>query len=345
MTRAPLARSILAFGSDMQWPAAITIPARNEEERIVPCLDAAQTALRGRGGIVLVVNGSNDATHDRARDWFTATGAAGLLLDLGDTPQGGVGGVRQQAVAAAVSRLAPRGIVLTTDADSRVFPDWLDANLAELTQADLICGTILPDGDEFAQLPRIISQRGAAEGEYVALTLALRALIDPLAHDPVPCGLGAAGASLAFRIPLYTDTGGIPAMPANEDRAFAAMAEDRGWRVRHSQKARVSTSCRLDGRAPGGMAEALAQRISDPDPLVDSALETADRTVQRARLRQARREGVVQFGPESMQVAQVDRQLARLEHTRMRLSDVARELPLLAAAVRAARADTERLSA
>ncbi|WP_159099545.1 glycosyltransferase [Alloyangia pacifica] len=345
MNRRPLAARSLAFGPETPWPAAITVPARNEAERIVPCLEAARMALRGRGGIVVVVNGSDDATFPRARDWFEATGTAGLLIDLADTPEGGVGAVRRQAVAAAAPRLASRGVVLTTDADSRVLPDWLDTNLSELTRADLICGSVLPDRDEFAQLPPIIAQRGAAEGEYVGLTLALRALIDPLAHDPAPCGLGAAGASLAFRMPLYTDTGGIPALPGNEDRAFAALAEGRGWRVRHSPDVRVSTSCRLDGRAPGGMAEALARRISDPDPMVDSALEPAHRTVQRSRLQRARRDGVAQFGPGSLQVARIDRQLAGLERTRMRLSDVARELPLLAAAVRAARADTERLTA
>ncbi|WP_428515087.1 glycosyltransferase family A protein [Roseovarius sp.] len=345
MNRRPLAARSLAFGPQTRWPAAITVPARNEAERIVPCLEAARMALQGRGGIVVVVNGSDDATFPRAQDWFADTGTAGLLMELAETPPGGVGAVRRQAVAAAAPRLARHGVVLTTDADSRVFPDWLDANLSELTQADLICGSVFPDADEFAQLPQIISQRGAAEGEYVALTLTLRALIDPLAHDPAPGGLGAAGASLAFRMPLYSDTGGIPALPGNEDRAFATIAEDRGWRVRHSQKVRVLTSCRLDGRAPGGMAEALARRISDPDPLVDSALEPADRTVQRLRLRQARRVGVVQFGAGSLQVARIDRQLAGLDRIRMRLSDVERELPLLAAAVCAEQADTERLTA
>ncbi len=345
MNRWPLARCSLAFGPDTPWAAAITIPARNEAARIVPCLQAARTALRGCGGIVLVVNGSDDATFSRARDWFAATGTAGLLLDLAETPPGGVGAVRRQAVAASASRLTRQGVVLTTDADSRVFPDWLDVNLSELKQADLICGSVVPDSSEFARLPRIISQRGAAEGEYTALTLAIRALIDPLAHDPAPSGLGASGASLAFRMPLHADVGGIPALPNNEDRGFAETAEDRGWRVRHSHGVRVSTSCRLDGRAPGGMAEALAARISDPDPLVDSALEPAARTVLRARLRQVRRDRVVQFGPDSPLVTRIDRRLTELERIRMRLSDVERELPLLAAAVSAARADMERLTA
>ncbi|QHQ35391.1 glycosyltransferase [Algicella marina] len=345
MIRRPFARRCLAFGNDTPWPAAITIPARNEAERIVHCLQAVRTALRGRGGIVLVVNGSDDATFSYAGEWFTATGTAGLLLDLAETPPEGVGAVRRQAVAAAARRLTRQGVVLTTDADSRVFPNWLDANLAELKHADLICGSVIPDAREFTRLPPIISQRGAAEGEYIALTLALRALIYPLTHDPAPCGLGASGASLAFRMPLYADTGGIPALPSCEDRAFAEAAEDRGWRVRHSPAARVSTSCRLDGRAPGGMAEALARRIADRDPLADSALEPAARTVLRLRLRQERRDRVAQFGPDAPQVAEIDAQLSGLEPIRMRLSDVEREMPLLASAVSAAQFDTERLTA
>ncbi|MBO9456193.1 hypothetical protein J7376_13360 [Paracoccus sp. R12_1] len=48
---------------------------------------------------------------------------------------------------------------MTTDADSRIFPDWVEANLDELNRADLICGTVLPDPAEFARLPPVIAGR------------------------------------------------------------------------------------------------------------------------------------------------------------------------------------------
>lgn len=65
--------------------------------------------------------------------------------------------MRRDLVAASAPYLAPRGVVMTTDADSQVFPDWVEANLDELDRADLICGTVLPDPAEFARLPPVIA--------------------------------------------------------------------------------------------------------------------------------------------------------------------------------------------
>lgn len=103
----------------------------------------------------------------------------------------------------------------------------------------------------------------------MALTIALKGTIDPVPHDPDPSHLSEPAASRAFRMPLYDDVGGFPALPSGEDRAFAERADLQGWQVRHSTRPRVQTSGRLEGRAPGGMAEALRFRIHAPDPLVD----------------------------------------------------------------------------
>ncbi|MEQ8898691.1 MAG: glycosyltransferase family 2 protein [Roseovarius sp.] len=318
------------FGDPHPWPVAITIPACNEAAHILRCLDAARTALRGRGGIVLAVNGSQDATWDKARTWFEETRTPGILLDLPITPAGGVGAVRHHAVTACARQLTPGGAVMTTDADSTVFPDWVDANLDELRHADLICGTVIADPTEFARLPPSIARLGAIEGEYVALTLAARRLLAPIPHDPDPSHLNEPGASLAFTMPLYRDVGGFPALTGSEDRIFAATAEARAWRLRHSAQARVSTSCRLEGRAPGGMAEALAGRITGADPLVDETLEPAAETLLRARLHHARRECLSRGRGAESALAAIETRLAAIERKRMRLSDVARETPLLA---------------
>lgn len=323
----------LDFGPTGPWPVAITIPARNEADRIVPCLNAAAESLRGRGGIVVAVNASGDDTFALVHAWFRDTGARGILLDEPAPPPGsGVGRARDLAVKACRWRLAPRAAVMTTDADSRVSADWVDANLAELARADLICGTVLPDPEEFARLPACIGARCAIEGEYAALTLAVRRLFDPLPWDPDPTHLHPAGASLAFRADLYADVGGIPDLQTAEDRAFAAAAEARGWRVRHSSAARVVTTCRLDGRAPNGMAGCLSARIFSADPLVDEALEPAATTILRAKLRgdMRRRMGHASF---AATWAQIEATRPDLRRTRLRLSDLGRELPVLAAAV------------
>lgn len=333
------------FGPPAPWPVAVTIPARDEAARIVPCLEAAAHSLRGRGGLVVVVNGSSDRTHARGAAWFEATGTPGVLLETPAFVTGGVGQARREAVAACVPRLAPGAAVMTTDADSQVFPDWVDANLDELDRADLICGNVLPDPAEFARLPPIIAERGAIEGAYVALTIAARTMLDPVAHDPDPTHLSEPGASLAFRMALYEDVGGIPPVPSGEDRAFAAVADARGWRVRHSSLARVRTSCRLRGRAPGGMARALAARIEDDDPFADEMLEPAAQTLLRARLRAGLRQIYANGTASPAALGCIREALGALPRVRMRLSDLRRELPLLSAAVAGCGIEPERQSA
>lgn len=318
-----------SLGTLRPWSLAVTIPARNEAARLPACLDAAARALRGRGGIVVSVNGSSDDTRGVALGWFARSGVSGMVLDEAHPPgSGGVGRARRLAIASSAHRFAPDAVVMTTDADSRVAPDWVDANIAELERADLICGTVLPDRREAARLPAVIASNGAPEGCYLALTIAARDLLDPVAHDPAPTHLNPAGASLAFRMALYSDIGGFEERSTGEDRAFAACAERRDWRVRHSARAQVVTSCRLEGRTEGGMAGALRARILDSDPLVDELLDPAAITILRARMRGSlrRRWHGAGFGAAW---AALEAQTPELRRERMRLSDLRRELPLL----------------
>lgn len=323
------------FGPASTWRVAITIPARNEERRILACLDAAFASLRDRGGIVVAVNGSQDATFARAQAWFRGSGASGIVLDdPSPMPSEGVGGARRKAINACLPRLSSASAIMTTDADSQVFNDWVDANLAELQQADLICGSVLPDAEEFASLPPVIARRGVLEGQYMALTLAAYYQIDPVPHDPCPSHINPAGASLAFRPALYSDLGGIPAIGMGEDRAFAAMAEARDWRIRHSSLAKVTTACRLYGRTSGGMAGALRARISEADPLVDELLRPARQTLLRAAMRAELRSrlGLRGFGTAW---SEIEASAPELRSPRMHMSDLARELPLLASGLAA----------
>ncbi|MCB1461154.1 MAG: glycosyltransferase family 2 protein [Nitratireductor sp.] len=333
------------FGGTHSWPVAVTIPARNEARRLLACLNTTSASLRGRGGIVVAVNGSTDETFALAEAWFRATGSSGILINEAEPPQGsGVGRARRLAIAACERRLADGAVVMTSDADSCVAGDWVDANFAELNGADLICGTVQPDPEEFAQLPATIGRRGAIEGEYMALTIAARTLLDPVPHDPAPTHLNAAGASLAFRMGLYHDVGGIPDLQLGEDRAFVAIAEKRGWRIRHSARAQVNTACRLRGRTSGGMAGALRARITEPDPLVDELLEPSRQTLLRARLRGALRKRCADSAGFEQEWKEVEKR-PDLQRVRLRLSDLTRELPFLTAAVAGLTSLPERRSA
>jgi hypothetical protein len=83
----------------------------------------------------------------------------------------------------------------------------------------------------------------------------------------------AAGASLGVTLAAYEAIGGLPLRPVGEDRALVAALQARDARVRHDPAVRVTTSCRLVGRAAGGMADTLQRRLIDPNMFCDEALE------------------------------------------------------------------------
>ncbi|UFM65956.1 glycosyltransferase family 2 protein [Paracoccus sp. MA] len=287
--------SIERFGPQEGWRYAAVIPARNEAARIADCLSAlaqSMSGARGRGAIVVVVNNTGDATRQLARQWWAARPhVSGLLLDCHIPARlACVGRARGLGLDLAAGMLAPDGVLMTSDADARVHPDWVAANLRELGRADLICGTVQPDAAELAGLPDAFMRHGAAEGRYMQALLKLIARLDPVPHEGT-AHRNAAGASLAFRLPLYTDIGGMPCLPQHEDRVFAANAEARDWRIRYAQTPVVHASCRLTGRTGGGMAAALRARITDDDPPCDEFLEPAGSAILRyglrGRLRQA----------------------------------------------------------
>jgi hypothetical protein len=81
-------------------------------------------------------------------------------------------------------------------------------------------------------------------------------------------------------------------VPSGEDRALIARLRLIDARIRHAPHIKVSVSGRLEGRAAGGMADTIKQRMHKPDELLDEAIEpVADayrRAVARAALRAAR---------------------------------------------------------
>ncbi|AWN52887.1 glycosyl transferase [Methylobacterium sp. 17Sr1-1] len=265
----------------------VAVPVRNEVDRIGPCLRAlaAQEGIAADGfGIVLFLNNCTDGT---------AEAVATLVPDLDvqvrvvarDFAGAQAGWARREAMEAAAGWLEETGsdgAILTTDADSRVPPDWVARNLAALAQgADAVAGTVALDAAEAARLPDALHARGRREGAYEALLVALESLIDPVAHDPWPRHATRSGASLAVRLPAYRAAGGMPALALGEDRAFVAALLRADARVRHAPGLVVVTSGRLDGRAPGGCADTMRQRCAVPETPCDPRLEPLTRALFR----------------------------------------------------------------
>ncbi|MFE1600306.1 glycosyltransferase [Methylobacterium sp. ID0610] len=268
--------------------AVVAIPARNEAERIGGCLSALGSQVgveAGSLGVVLFLNNCTDGTPDEVAALLPTLGLPARVIRC-DRAGAHAGWARREAMQAASAWLdeagAADGVLLTTDADSRVPPDWVACNLAAIAAgADAVAGGIGLDPEEARRLPDALHALGRLEACYDALLTELEARIDPLAHDPWPRHATASGASLAVRRAAYHRAGGMPALPVGEDRAFVAALRQNGARVRHDPAITVVTSGRLEGRAPGGAADTMRQRCMEPDAPCDPRLEALSRAVLR----------------------------------------------------------------
>lgn len=338
----------------------VAIPVCNESKRITGCLDALAQTLTDlpRAGIVLMVNNATDGSAQTAFRAMTTLGITGIVVDATLAPTiAHAGWARRLALDVAASWASPDGILMTTDADSRVAPDWAGANLELLADgAHLVCGRIAPDAAEAALLPTRNAPSDKLESIYTELSIELDARLDPRPHNPWPHHGRASGASLAIRVADYRAIGGMPPLPCSEDRAFAALVERHDMCVRHSDAPLVTVSCRLQGRASGGMADAIAARIADADSFADQRLLPAATTERRAMLRCAMRTAWAAKGNVHQLLreaglsardshattfgafwAEVEASTRTLSAPRMRPSDLARELPALRQLVARAR--------
>ena len=302
MNERVIAVSGVACIPDVRPRAIVAIPVRNEEDRIVACLDALARQV-GLGeadlGIVLLLNNCTDGT---AAVVVTIDMPWPMRVIIRNDPAASAGWARRIAMDAASAWLAETsvtdGVLLTSDADSRVGPDWVARNLAAISAgADLVAGRISLDSDEAASLPERLHARGRLEAEYEALLIEIDARLDPDPGNPWPCHWSKSGATLAVRHAVYRAVGGMPDMATGEDRAFVDTVRSHDFVVRHACDIEVVTSGRLDGRASGGVADTIKLRCDKPESPCDDRLERLHwliaRTIWRRRLRRLHHKGQI----------------------------------------------------
>ncbi len=246
--------------------------------------------------VLVLVNNSSDETAQVARS-LAATLPFQLVVEEVTLPPAlaHAGGARRTAMDRAAELLggatASGAALLSTDADGRADPTWLVANLAALAAgADAVAGAIEPDPAEAACLPAMLRVREAREAHYATLLDEMAALVDPDPDDPWPRHAAHSGASIALTLDAYHRVGGLPVVPMGEDRALFEALIRAEMRVRHCPAARVIVSCRLQGRAAGGMADTLRRRLAEADAApLDAQLEPALLALLRLRCRRALR--------------------------------------------------------
>lgn len=230
--------------------AVVVVPARDEEERIYASLEALATQRGiepGEYEVIVVLDACVDATAARVR-------AAGerwprMRLWAVPGPGRGAGAARALGMEIGCARLesvgAQRGLLASTDADSRVASDWLTRQLSALESgAEAVGGDIALDPGEAASLPPLLLERRRVE---LARRTAEAGALGPAEHAHF------AGASLGVTPSAYRRAGGMDAAPALEDQGFEDRLASGGIPIHRLSSVRVTTSARTDGRAERGL--------------------------------------------------------------------------------------------
>jgi GT2 family glycosyltransferase len=269
----------------------VVVPARDEAERIGPCLASLNEQRQGPDAVLLLLNNCTDGTETIAR---AMAPALRFKLDVlsRDLPPGqaNAGGARRCGMALAARRAGVDGMLLTTDADAIVPPDWVQRNLTALRQgADVVCGRAVIDPLEATIIPMHLHADDAREGRLIALLDEIGWILDPDPHDPLPRHTEASGASLAVSVAAFDRVGGIPAVASGEDRAFVEALRRIDARIRHDPAIEVIVSGRITGRAEGGMADTIRRRMVQQDEFTDDQVEPACDAFRRYDLRRRAR--------------------------------------------------------
>jgi GT2 family glycosyltransferase len=290
----------------------VAIPVKDEEKHLPACLTALARQLDRSGRlipptrirIVVFANNCTDRSANVARKLAKALSLNVRVVEEElPPPLAHAGAARRAAMDVAEAWLMeacdPTGVILTTDADSQVAPDWIAENLAAFDLgAEAVLGRIDLD-DDGKLLPAALHRRGELEDAYEKLLTELSWLLDPLPHNPWPHHSTISGATLGITRSAYCRVGRLPRVPLGEDKALVDLLSRADARIRYCPTVHVITSGRTKGRAPGGVADTLAIRSREPEAVCDEALEpfrTAfARAAWRGRLRRRHSTGRLAF--------------------------------------------------
>ena len=213
---------------------AIVIPAHNEADYLRACLAAIQHSIQllhmtqaQEVAVLVVLDNCSDDSLKIVQD----AGVAYLQCDFSCVGKTRDWGVRHMIDLGATW-------IACTDADSCVNPQWLLQQLKH-QPADAICGVV--QVDHWHQLSTDTQQ------QY------LKHYQDCMGHRHIH------GANLSFSSSAYIQAGGFKALPCHEDVALVEQMQKLNLKIVWSNLVRVTTSSRLDARAPEGFAHFLQQ--------------------------------------------------------------------------------------
>lgn len=255
-----------------QCEACVIVPVCDEAATLGPALRAL-AHQRERSGhaldhrryeVIVLANNCRDESAAVARQIAAQYPALPLhVVEIAlPAPHNHVGRARRLLMDEAAHRLLsanrPRGVILSTDGDTRATPTWIAETLRAVhAGAEMVGGRILTDARDRAALPPPLRATFLRDVGYQYLRAELETCLDPDPDDPWPRHYQHTGASLAVTAEAYRRAGGLPDVRVGEDVALYAALRRVDARIRHSPAVCVITSLRQAGRAAGGMATQL----------------------------------------------------------------------------------------
>ncbi|HEX3683126.1 MAG TPA: glycosyltransferase [Bryobacteraceae bacterium] len=287
-----------------QLQACVVLPARNEEELLPAALHALaeQKTLEGKPlphdayEILLLINNSIDRTRCVAESFqrlYPSLRLHVLERNFGKS-HAHIGHVRRLLMDEACRRLETlgrcEGLILSTDSDSRVAPNWICRNSDEIARgAQAVGGRIVVLPCELDAMHPMTLEIYRQDHLYRRLVSWVEDRCDPEPHDPWPRHYQHFGASLAITPRAYRAAGRMPPRRYLEDVAFYNALLRHDIRLRHSNRVRVFTAGRLKGRTRFGLSRQLkdwqAPRKRLPCLRVESARFLAELFQTRRQLR------------------------------------------------------------
>ncbi len=265
---------LIAAPIHSQCRISIVIPIRDEAENLAKTLGSFSHQIDLKGlpldsnifEIIILANNCRDNSAEIARRWQRETSLPHLHIteiNLRDE-NANIGFARRLLMNEAHRRLKTNnfrgGIMMTTDGDTRVAPDWIAAALSEFENgADAVGGRILMDAAELEKLDEKTRVFYSLDEEYRLLAAEFESYLDFMPHDSFPRHHQHFNANFAVTTAAYEKAGGIPDVKFLEDVAFynALLRIDANFR--HSPKMRVYTSARNAGRAELGLSTQLTE--------------------------------------------------------------------------------------
>ena len=229
--------------------AVVVVPAHNERAHLPRCLRAITTAAA-----CVAVPVVTTVVLDSCDDNSTAlAGQYGPDVHFVTVDARNVGGSRAAGFSYArdmkdelCAGVDPSRIwYATTDADSRVDPNWLSRQIE--ADADMVLGVVRVD--DWRNYSASVIRR------YLQAYHRNDGRDGRNSHQHVH------GANMGFRADAYWAVGGFRPLLSGEDVELVDRFEAAGRDIRRDAKLSVVTSARVTGRAPNGFADHL-RRVS-----------------------------------------------------------------------------------